>query len=193
MGLATLISVLLHPFVCATVTFLLLLSHSFIPFSKFLLVAGITFSATVIFPIVQVSIMKLRGHTASLDIPERERRIKPFAISIVTYITAFILLLFIKAPATVIILMWVYIFNTVITTVITRYWKISVHGMALGGPIAALGITVSGMYFWGLPLLFPMIYSRVRLGAHTIPQVIAGFGLGFVLTFANFVFFRGFL
>lgn len=187
MILAKYISVLLHPFICATVAFLLLLSDSLLPLSKYLVIVGITFSATVILPALQVIIMKRRGQTGSLDIPEREVRINPFIKSAVIYGVALIVLWIIRAPQSVTILMWAYTFNTAVAVIITKYWKISIHGMALGGPIAALGIAVSPLYFWCLLLILPITYSRVKLNAHTIPQVLAGFTLGFILTTIHFI------
>jgi len=187
MILAKYISVLLHPFICATVAFLLLLSDSFLPLSKYLVIVGITFSATVVLPALQVIIMKRRGQTSSLDIPEREVRINPFIKSAIIYGVALIFLWIIHAPQSVTILMWAYAFNTAVATIITKYWKISIHGMALGGPIAALGIVVSPFYFWCLLLILPITYSRVKLNAHTTLQVLAGFTLGFILTTIHFI------
>jgi len=187
MVLAKYISVLLHPFICATISFLLLLSNSYLSFSKFLIIAGITFSATVIIPTIQVLIMKSRGRTISMDIPEREKRIVPFFTSVLIYSIALIALWIIRSPKPVLILMWAYVFNTIVATIITKYWKISIHGMALGGPIAALGLAVSPLYLWCIFLIFPMTYSRVKLNAHTTAQVMAGFILGFLLTATHFI------
>ncbi len=131
--------------------------------------------------------MKKLGLTSSLDIPEREKRIAPFLISIIIYLLALLILWQMKAPGVVLILMWAYAFNTSVATIITRHWKISIHGMALGGPIAALGIVVSPVYFWAILLFFPMLYSRVTLKAHTIAQVVVGFTLGFILTIFHFI------
>lgn len=186
MAFAKYISVLLHPFICATISFLLLISDSYISFAKFLVTASITFSATVIIPAVQVLIMKRHGRTISMDIPEREKRIAPFIVSVLFYSIALLVLWIIHSPKPVLILMWAYVFNTIVATIITKYWKISIHGMALGGPIAALGLALSPLYFWCIPLVFPMTYSRVRLNAHSPTQVFAGFILGFLLTGMHF-------
>ena len=186
MVLAKYISVLLHPFICATISFLLLISDSTISFTKFLVTASITFSATVIAPATQVLIMKHRGRTVSMDIPERETRIAPFFIGVCFYGIALLLLWIIGSPKPVLILMWAYVFNTIVATIITKYWKISIHGMAMGGPIAALGMAISPQFFWCIPLVFPMTYSRVKLKAHTPTQVFAGFILGFLLTTMHF-------
>ncbi|MDO9547841.1 MAG: hypothetical protein Q7J65_02620, partial [Candidatus Marinimicrobia bacterium] len=156
MVLAKYISALLHPFICATIAFLLLLSNSYLSFSKYLIIVGITFSATVVFPTIQVLIMKYRGHTASMDIPEREKRIIPLFTGVLLYSIALILLWLIHSPKPILILMWAYVFNTIVAMIVTKYWKISIHGIALGGPIAALGLVISPLYFWCIPMIFPM-------------------------------------
>jgi len=131
--------------------------------------------------------MKRHGRTVSMDIPEREKRITPFFISVFFYSIALLILWIIGSPKPILILMWAYVFNTVVATIITKYWKISIHGMALGGPMAALGLAVSPIYFWCIPLVFPMTYSRVKLNAHTPAQVFTGFILGFLLTATHFI------
>ncbi|MCD6204266.1 MAG: hypothetical protein J7L22_01245 [Candidatus Marinimicrobia bacterium] len=186
MELAAFISVLLHPFICTTIAFVVLLSHSVISMPRYLLTIAISFAATVLIPAIQVTVMKRHGRTSSLDIPERENRIRPFISSIVTYFIALLLLWLVSAPKTVIILMWAYFFNTIIATTITRFWKISIHAMALGGVTAALGCAVSAHYFWGILLLLPMAYGRIKVKAHNLLQVITGFSLGFVLTMIHY-------
>ena len=186
MVVAKYISVLLHPFICGTLAFLLILSKSYVTFPQYLSIILITIAAIVVFPAIHVITMKRKGQTVSLDIPERKKRISPFIFSIFIYIIALLLLWVVSAPRAVLVLMWAYAFNTIVATLITKYWKNSIHGMALGGPIAALGQAVAPVYYWGLILVIPITYSRVRLKAHTPEQVVAGFALGFILTINHF-------
>ena len=79
-------------------------------------------------------------------------------------------------------IMLIYTINTGVATLITRYWKISVHGLSFGIPIATFGMLLSKKYFYLSSLLPLLVYSRVKLKAHTISQVIAGFTLGLILT-----------
>ncbi|MGC9362957.1 MAG: hypothetical protein ACP5FZ_00150 [Fidelibacterota bacterium] len=186
MVIAKYISVLLHPFICGILAFLLILSKSYVTFPQYLFITLIIILAIVVFPAFHVMSMKRKGQTISLDIPERQNRISSFIYSIVIYTVALILLWIVCAPRPVLVLMWVYAFNTVVATLITKYWKISIHGMALGGPIAALGQAVAPVYYWGIVLVIPITYSRVRLKAHTPAQVMTGFALGFILTIIHF-------
>ncbi len=186
MVIAQYISVILHPFVCGLLAFLLILSDACVAFPQFLLISAIIVAAIVAFPALHVMAMKRAGQTASLDIPERTNRISPFVYSIIVYIVSLFVLWIVGAPKAVLVLMWAYAFNTMVATLITKYWKISIHGMALGGPVAAIGQVISPTWFWGTLLIVPMTYSRVKLKAHTSLQVIVGFALGFILTIFHF-------
>lgn len=179
---ARLISAILHPLIVAPVTFVILLCHTEIGRTKMVLLFGLVIIAIVVVPLLSVVHLKRRGRTASLDVPERANRINPFLISILGYFIVWALLKLTGAPQPVTVLMWIYTTNTAIATFITHYWKISIHGMALGGPIAALGWVVSPGFYW-VAIAAPLIvYSRVKLKAHSIAQVICGFLLGFLLT-----------
>src|SRR5690606_9965888 len=76
-----------------------------------------------------------------------------------------------------------------LTLVINQFWKISAHGVGVGG---ALGILLL-LHGW-LPepfMLFPILFTvvaggavlsaRLALGAHTMKEVYVGFGLGFLV------------
>lgn len=181
--IAQLISTIMHPLIVAPVAFVILLRHcgNLNP-SQSLLFFGLILVAIVIVPLLSVVRLKRRGKTASLDVPERANRINPFLISVLGYLGIWIALKLTGAPAEISAMMLIYTVNTAIATVITHFWKVSVHGMALGGPIAALGFLVSPQFYWFLLAAPLMIYSRVKLKAHTVAQVVVGFLLGLLLT-----------
>jgi membrane-associated phospholipid phosphatase len=79
--------------------------------------------------------------------------------------------------------------NTIITILITRYWKISIHAMGVGGPIAVLWLAEFQYPIPALLILIAVSYSRVILKAHTILQAVAGALLGLVLTYSQLNFF----
>ena len=67
-------------------------------------------------------------------------------------------------------------------TVITLYWKISIHAVGVIGPTMALSYA-----FWPWGLLFilvlpPIVWSRYVLKKHTPAQLVAGALVGFVIT-----------
>ncbi len=179
---AELISRVLHPFILGPLVFFyfsLALTDSL----RFgLLVWFITFLATNVSIGLYVFGMKRRGRTTSIDVPERMLRRAPFRVGIAGYAVAAVILYFIDAPVVVTALMAAYAINTSIAMVINHWWKISIHGMGLGGTLVPFLYLYGGIW-WLCTLLFPaMIYSRVKLEAHTTAQAISGITLAFILT-----------
>ncbi len=179
---ARILSLMLHPFFIAPLTYSLILFHragvSLHTVISFIL--GIL--GTVILPAIYIFGMKKRHLISSVDIPDRTKRTNPFLFGTLIYLITGGLLWLIKAPAAVVILMLVYAINTLIATGITKYWKISIHGMGTGGPIAALGYFISPGFYWSLLFLPVLIFARVIPKYHTPSQVLAGFIGAFVIT-----------
>ncbi len=179
---AKLISVVLHPFIVGPLAFLY---FSITQTQSLWFGSGvwlITFVATDVVIGVYVSLMKHRGQTRSIDVPERIQRNKPFIIGVFGYVIATGILWLIGAPIVVVALMSIYAVNTAIATIINLRWKISIHGMSIGGSLVPF-LFLFGGFWWLLVLCFPlMIYSRVKLRAHTLAQATAGIALAFVLT-----------
>ncbi len=180
--IAKYISRILQPVILAPVSFLY---FSFARTSDLwfgTLVWIITFIATNVVMLLYLESMKRDGLTASIDVPERIRRQKPFIVGIIGYLIASALLYLIGAPLIVVAIMTIYAVNTFIATIITSWWKISIHGMSVSGTLVPF-IFLFGGYWWWAVLLFPaMIFSRTKLKAHTPAQVAAGITLAFVLT-----------
>ncbi|MBS1271495.1 MAG: hypothetical protein MAGBODY4_00627 [Candidatus Marinimicrobia bacterium] len=180
--LAKLISSLFHPFLVGPLAFL----HFSLAYTDELwfgwVVWGITFIATNLVIGTFVFLMKRRGLTTSVDVPERMLRRKPFIIGTIGYVIATIILYAIGAPRIVWALMAIYAVNTAIATFISHWWKISIHGMSIGGTLVPFLYLYGGLWWFGL-LVFPaMIYSRVKLKAHSVGQAVAGITLAFILT-----------
>jgi len=185
---ARFISVVLHPFLIGPVVFLYFsLSETDDPAFGWL-VWFITFLATNVVIGSYVGLMKKRGITDSVDVPDRILRRKPFTVGSLGYLAATVVLWMIQAPIVVVALMAIYAVNTMIATVINHWWKISIHGMAISGVIVPFLYLYGGIW-WFLITLFPlMIYSRVKLKAHSPAQAISGIALAFVLTWIQLEF-----
>ena len=176
------ISNIIHPLILSPLTFVLL-------FLNLPLKTGYTFLYLIIgllcipiIPFAYVLKMKNDGKIENIDIPDRKKRQGPFIKGTILFLGTAFLLILLRAPQELVLIMIIYTINTGIATLITKYWKISVHGLSFGIPIATFGMILSKRYFYISSLLPLLIYSRVKLKAHTIPQVVAGFSLGFILT-----------
>jgi len=95
---ARFISTVLHPFIVAPVTFFLLLQNTDHPALNRIIVFSVASIAAVILPLIHVYLIKRRGHTSGLDIPEREKRISPFIVSIINYSLALIVIWLLRGP-----------------------------------------------------------------------------------------------
>ena len=176
------ISNIIHPLILSPLTFIVLFFN--LPqksgFSYVYLV--ITVLSISIIPFAYVMKMKNDGEIENIDIPDRKKRHGPFIKSTILFLITSFMLILLRAPQKLVLIMIIYTINTGMATLITKYWKISVHGLSFGIPIATFGVILSKRYFYFSSLLPLLIYSRVKLKAHTVPQVVAGFSLGFILT-----------
>ena len=116
------------------------------------------------------------------DIPDRTLRFKPMMLGVVSYLIGTLCLYLMDAPKVMTVLMLCYAVVTFVMTIITLYWKISIHSVGVVGPSMALAVT---FWPWGLLyilLLPPIAWSRYVLKRHTPAQLIAGALTGFLIT-----------
>ncbi len=135
-----------------------------------------------------VLFMKKKGKLSDLDASVREQRVEPLIYGTIFYALGFLALLFLEAPKIIQGLMFCYAINTGVVWFITRYWKISIHAIGLGGPLVAMWLV--GYQFpilMGLAMIL-VCSSRVILKAHTPAQVMAGAGLGMGLAYFELTF-----
>ena len=187
--LASIISFIFHPMLISLAAFsLLIYSSNPIPENANSILA-ICFVFSNLIPIATVLILKKRGIISDLDASQKEQRIFPLMLGILYSGLGFLTLTLLHADALVRGLMFCYMTNTIITIIITRYWKISIHAMGVGGPIAVLWLAEFQYPIPALLILIAVSYSRVILKAHTILQAVAGALLGLVLTYSQLNFF----
>ncbi|MCH8276590.1 MAG: phosphatase PAP2 family protein [Bacteroidetes bacterium] len=137
----------------------------------------------------------------SLQIRDRKRRLLPLVIGFGLALTA-IPVIELGSGASREIVGWItgcFAVNILILLLITRGWKISLHVAGVvsltaflwwvashvsAGETAGLRLTISGAFatFILTPL---MMWSRLRTGAHTITQVIAGAAFGAIVPLAE--------
>jgi hypothetical protein len=141
------------------------------------------FSAVI--PVYTVIYWTKRINSHEKDLPNKEDRIIPLIIGVLSYLTGACVLLLIDAPLLSIALMFCYGTNTLIVAIISKFWKISIHAMGVMGP------TVAMIFAFGPPgaiygIILPIVmWSRSYLNKHTMEQLFAGAACGFVLTAAQ--------
>ena len=180
--LARAVSVLTFPPLVALAAFLLLDAFRVAPTLRGS-IALITLLLGVAWPIAATGFVLRRRSAPGIEGPSE--RLLLLGIAAVGYGIGTGLLVLRGAPLLVTLLMLCYATNSSVMLAVNATWKASVHAMGIAGPTTAL-LFAFGSLGLLLGLLLPLTgWSRVRLGAHTVAQFVAGAALGFLLTGAQ--------
>ena len=186
---SSIISFIFHPMLISFAAFYLLLFGSEPIAANAINVLLVCFIFSNFIPISTVLILKKMGKISDLDASQKEQRIFPLMLGIIYSGIAFLILTYMNAEPLVRGLMFCYMTNTIITILITRYWKISIHAMGVGGPITALWIAGFQFPIPAFLILISVSYARVVLKAHTVLQVFAGSAAGLIFTYIQLQLF----
>lgn len=177
------ISIALVPPTISALVFLFLVidfQHGSIPYRVLVWIVAVVFSGVL--QIIYVLYLRKQGKVSAYDVPERLERTGPYMLSVLMSIVGLLGLVFLQASVYILALMWCFAFNTALLTLMNRYWKVSAHMMGLTGPLLFL----LPVYDYGVIAAVPVIallgWARVKVKAHTVPQVIAGALAGILLT-----------
>jgi membrane-associated phospholipid phosphatase len=192
------ICILFHPLLMASVLFLLLvvfapaiIGPTSVEFLQVFLL--IIFILTFIIPLISISILKLTGALRSFHMYSREERILPFILITVYYgFSGYLIVKRLPLNDMVEIIFYTITLEILLLTIITFFWKISAHAMAIAGVLGFLcALNLS------LPvneLLVPIIFiaflsglimsARLFLNTHNPPQVYIGAFIGFIISFS---------
>ena len=188
MSLEKIVSILFHPVFVPTITVFLVVKI----YSNIIILenqAGIILIGTCVFslilPLLSVFILLLTKKIDSLEMPKKEERFLPILFASIWMILGFYFMkeIFSYAP----IMKSIYlgaIYVMLISLLITKKWKISLHMLAIGG---ATGVFIMLEFLFGQNLMLLLItilisgvlgYSRLSLKAHSLNQIYAGFIVG---------------
>jgi len=201
--MARIVSVLFHPLLLATYLFAL--------FSA-VLPAGLDplkddghwnfvfliFCVTFLLPALNIGIFKTFGSIRSMAMEQRQERIVPFLFIAILYVV--VTYLFYSRTRIGLndnLLKFLIIIDILVllATVVTVFYKISVHSMAIWGFIGILfplnKVSEDGALLYptivAIVLAGLIMAARLQLDAHTPREVMIGGMLGFASTFAAMV------
>ena len=182
-NIAKTISVIFNPLAVSPFVFYILIfnDHNINNYLFFLI--AVFFCS--ILPFSSILYFKKIGKISSLEAPIRKQRLELLMMSSLFNSIAFVLLHYFDASDIVQGLMFCYAINTSITWLITRYWKISIHMIGLGGPFVALILSGYKNLFLMALIIILVYLSRIKLKAHTHTQLIAGTFLAMVLAYVE--------
>jgi membrane-associated phospholipid phosphatase len=197
---AKFISVVFHPLLLTTYL-VIILSYYFpsmlmIRKENRMIIVGLVFVFTFVLPAVNLVMLRAFGNIQSLTLQSRKERILPFVFISLLYLLVTVLFYF-KLPfsANFNKLMMIISALVVVSLLITFFYKISIHSIAMGGGIGILlplnQVTEQMSLLW--PTAFTILAtglvmsSRLMLDAHTPREVMYGGVVGFVVGFFGMI------
>ena len=161
-----------------------------------MIIVGLVFVFTFVLPAVNLVMLRAFGNIQSLTLQSRKERILPFVFISLLYLLVTVLFYF-KLPfsANFNKLMMIISALVVVSLLITFFYKISIHSIAMGGGIGILlplnQVTEQMSLLW--PTAFTILAtglvmsSRLMLDAHTPREVMYGGVVGFVVGFFGII------
>lgn len=149
---------------------------------------------TVFIPTVLIHLYRQYQGWTLLQLGQKERRMVPYAISILCYFSCFYLMNLLHLPHLITSILIVALVIQMLCAVINVWWKISTHTAAIGGVLGALlafSLMLNFNSVWWLCLVVIASgivgSSRIILRQHTLTQVTAGFFLGIISAFFTII------
>ena len=137
----------------------------------------------VVIPYLYISFLYKKKEIDSMHIPQKENRIKPLLLTCASYIVCFIILYVLDGPIFLKSIFAISIVSTIILTIITYFWKISLHTSWITFIVITFNILFGRWMLLMIPLIPVIGWARVRTKEHTVNQVIFGIGISTITTF----------
>lgn len=187
------VSVLFHPMLMPTYTFLIV--YFYIPEvvkPLGLVTMPFLFATTFLIPLLSISVLRYTSGISSLSMEHREERILPFSFVAIFYgITTYMFTYQVRVNPTVSLMLLSTTILIVVLILITLFEKISIHAAGISGVIGFF--VVLGIRYPGGAMLYPLVLgiiasglvmtSRLYLNVHTPRQILLGTLVGFFLSF----------
>jgi membrane-associated phospholipid phosphatase len=149
----------------------------------------VVFFTTCILPLLSVAVLALNPRF-NINMPGSRDRLLPLLSASVFYYLGFILLRKVQAVPEFKLFMLASVLVLVVLLVVSLKWKISNHMAAIGGlsgTLFALSFRhgVNPVYSVLIVVLLSGLIGTARLilGKHDLKQLIAGYGLGFIVLY----------
>ncbi|RJQ73863.1 phosphoesterase PA-phosphatase [Pseudonocardiaceae bacterium YIM PH 21723] len=104
----------------------------------------------------------------------REHRTLPLLVGLGSVLAGLVLLVVLDGPRNLIAVEVAVVVGIIVTVVVTRWWKISVHAGVAAGAVTNLVQILGPWWLLLVPLVVLVGWSRVRLTDHTAAQVTVG-------------------
>jgi hypothetical protein len=198
--IARLLSIIFHPLFIPFYMLVILLNVNvffamMIPVKIKLILSGLVFLMTIIFPLLFVFLLYKLKLVKSFYLESREERIYPLLIlAIFYYFTYYILKSF---PISFIFSYYMLgsTFLTILALIISFYRKISLHMIGIGGMLGLLmglsmnlGLNMTWFVIAAIILGGFLGFARIQSNSHKPSDIYAGFLVGASVMFLLFIF-----
>lgn len=136
-----------------------------------------------VIPYLYIGFLYKKKEIDNMHIPKKENRIKPMLLTCASYIVCFIILYVLDGPIFLKSIFAVSVVSTIILTIITYFWKISIHTSWITIIVITFNILLGRWMLLMVPLIPVIGWARVRIKEHTVNQVIFGVGISTITTF----------
>ena len=184
--LARLVSEIFNPLLVALPTFLVIALASAPDVPRALLWWIVTVAGISVAPLLFIWRGVRKGRYSDHHVSVREQRFVPLVFGLGCLVVAFGALYFLSVSRVLIATVSAVIVACVITLLITRYWKISLHLIGIAGTVTAFTLLFGPRLLLLAPLVALVGWARWRVGAHTPLQALAGTALAVGVTIAIF-------
>ncbi len=195
---AKIISFVFHPLLLAT--YLVLVLGKFFPAmlmiapNQLALVTLFVFAFTFLIPVINLLLFRYLGSISSIHLESRQERVLPFIFISVMYLLV-VFLFYFRLPfnSNFNKLMTIVAVLVVFSTIITFFYKVSVHSLAMGGWLGILFplIKFSPSLLWPTATVIAIaglvISSRLALDVHTPRETLVGVIAGLLTSYGAMV------
>jgi membrane-associated phospholipid phosphatase len=136
---------------------------------------------TIVPPYAFVLYRVLRGRYTDHHLSDRRQRLVPLLLGMAATLIGIAVLALAGAPRLLLAGLGTVGAGLLVGAVISKFWKISGHTTGAAAVLVTLAYIGHGWPLLAAPLLAVIAWARVRLGAHTVAQVIAGIAVGALL------------
>ncbi len=195
---AKIISMIFTPFYLPLVGIALLFTFSYmnmLPMGYKLLVVTIVYFLTIFIPTFFIRLYRRQRGWTMQQLGQKRRRIVPYAISMVCYLTCIWLMYYYNIYHFIVIIVIAALLIQAVALLINIWWKISTHTAAIGGVVGALMAFAELFRFnpvWWLCLAILVSgvlgTARIILRQHSLSQVVGGFLVGAVCAFVAILY-----
>tara|TARA_R110002012_G_scaffold208942_1_gene379116 strand:- start:129472 stop:130089 length:618 start_codon:yes stop_codon:yes gene_type:complete len=160
---------------------------------------SMVFMTTFLIPLMGMLLLKFTRNITNLNMEDRKERVFPFLFNAIFYgATTYLFWEKFRFPNLVTIILLSITISIVLLTIITIWWKISAHAIAIAGAtgiyLALLIKSEPSNLYYAVVLCFLFCglvgSARLKLSAHDSKQVWFGFLIGFFVNFLTILIFN---